>query len=105
MRSASTAFALLGVLVSGWVSDAVASEPYAGRGGALVGYARGFWGDQRGCYWHRGQRFCSRYCYWDVDGQRYCQERERFARPQGNPYYVPYPPEPPIYFSPYRRPR
>jgi hypothetical protein len=105
IRSGTLVFLLVGALTGGMSSAAVASEPYAGRGSASTGYVRGFWGDQRGCYWQRGQRFCSRYCYWEIDGQRYCQDRERVARPQGNPYFVPYPPEPPIYFAPYRRPR
>jgi hypothetical protein len=45
------------------------------------------WGYQapegRGCYWHRQQYFCARYCYFEVDGRRYCVERERDAYPQG----------------------
>jgi hypothetical protein len=71
-----------------------------------AGYARGqpaelgYWGDQRGCYWERGRRFCKHYCYWEVDGRRYCNERERVAYPQGDPWFVPYPPEPPIYLRP-----
>ena len=36
-----------------------------------------------GCYWKLGRRFCSRYCYWEVDGRRYCHIREREAYPQG----------------------
>jgi hypothetical protein len=64
----------------------------------------GFYGDQRGCYWAEGRRYCARYCYWEVDGQRYCRERPQRAHPQGNPYFVPYPPEPPIY-PPFYRPR
>ncbi len=63
-----------------------------------------YYGDQRGCYWERGQRYCSRYCYWEVDGHRYCRERPRHARPQGDIRFVPYPPEPPIY-PPYWRAR
>jgi len=64
-----------------------------------------FWGDQRGCYWERGRRFCSSYCYWETNGRRYCRERESTAHPQGIPGYVPYPPEPPIYARPrYARP-
>lgn len=59
-----------------------------------------FWGDQKGCYWERGRRWCSSYCYWEVDGRRYCHERERRAHPQGDPTFRPYPPEPPIYVRP-----
>lgn len=32
-----------------------------------------------GCYWHRGRHHCSRYCYLEVDGKRYCTSREREA--------------------------
>lgn len=35
-----------------------------------------------GCYWYRSRYFCSRYCYLEVDGKRYCVEREREARSQ-----------------------
>jgi hypothetical protein len=38
-----------------------------------------------GCYWHRGQLFCSRYCYWEIDGYRYCQRRVRDAISQAPP--------------------
>ncbi len=33
-----------------------------------------------GCYWARQTQFCSRYCYWQPDGRRYCVERERQSR-------------------------
>ena len=39
-------------------------------------------GEARGCYYHRDERFCARYCYWEVNGRRYCQVRERDAYPQ-----------------------
>ena len=39
--------------------------------------------DPIGCYWMSGQRFCTRYCYWEVDGVRYCREGEFLAVPQG----------------------
>lgn len=35
-----------------------------------------------GCYWYRGRYFCARYCYLEVDGKRYCVDREREARSQ-----------------------
>lgn len=35
-----------------------------------------------GCYWYRGRYFCARYCYLEVDGKRYCVERERQAHSQ-----------------------
>jgi hypothetical protein len=33
-----------------------------------------------GCYWHRHTVFCSRYCFWQPDGRRYCVRREHDAR-------------------------
>jgi len=38
-----------------------------------------------GCYWHRGQHYCSRYCYLEVDGYYYCQRRLRDAGSQAPP--------------------
>jgi hypothetical protein len=38
-----------------------------------------------GCYWYRGQYFCNRYCYWEVDGYRYCQRRLEEATSQAPP--------------------
>jgi hypothetical protein len=35
-----------------------------------------------GCFWHLGHRSCSRYCYWEVDGFRYCTTHERDAHTQ-----------------------
>lgn len=35
-----------------------------------------------GCYWYRGRHLCARYCYLEVDGKRYCVDREREARSQ-----------------------
>jgi hypothetical protein len=36
-----------------------------------------------GCVWYRQRLDCSRYCYVEVNGKRYCREREREAYPQG----------------------
>ncbi len=35
-----------------------------------------------GCYYYRGRRHCGRYCYYEINGLRYCQQREREAYPQ-----------------------
>ena len=35
-----------------------------------------------GCYFERGRTFCSRYCYIEVDGHRFCRERTHEARSQ-----------------------
>jgi hypothetical protein len=39
-----------------------------------------------GCYFSRGEKFCGRYCYIEINGKRYCQPRERNAYPQGEVY-------------------
>lgn len=44
--------------------------------------------EEVGCYWFRERQYCSRYCYLEVDGRRYCRERERLAYPQAP--FVPY---------------
>lgn len=36
-----------------------------------------------GCYWERGNLYCSRYCYIEVNNRQYCQARLRDAVPQG----------------------
>lgn len=36
-----------------------------------------------GCVWYRQRLDCSRYCYIEVNGKRYCRERAREAHPQG----------------------
>lgn len=36
-------------------------------------------GERIGCYWYRQLEHCSRFCYWEVNGKRYCREREHDA--------------------------
>ena len=98
IRSAILASLALAAIICTSATTALASDITVG-GPSAPGQA-GFWGDQRGCYWRRGVRHCSQYCYWEIDGRRYCQDRERIAVPQGNAWFVPYPPEPPIYLRP-----
>ena len=43
-------------------------------------------GEAKGCYYYRGERRCGRYCYWEVNGKRYCQRRARDAVPQAEFY-------------------
>jgi hypothetical protein len=38
-----------------------------------------------GCYWYRGQHYCNRYCYREVDGYVFCQPRLRDAGSQAPP--------------------
>ena len=53
-----------------------------------------------GCYFSRGEMFCGRYCYVEINGKRYCQPRERDAYPQGEIYI-----EESLVGPPYRRGR
>ncbi len=46
----------------------------------------------KGCYWERGREFCGAYCYYEVNGKRYCRERLRDAHSQA-PFEVPVPDE------------
>jgi len=46
-----------------------------------------FVSEGRGCYWAHGAMTCSRFCYQEVDGRRYCNARSRHAFPQALPYY------------------
>ncbi len=36
----------------------------------------------RGCYYHRGEEYCGSYCYWEINGKRYCTQRLRHAHSQ-----------------------
>ncbi len=53
--------------------------------------------EARGCYYHRGREYCGRYCYIEVNGRRYCQERARNAVPQAGIGFFGAPAEPPGY--------
>lgn len=41
--------------------------------------------ESKGCYYYRGEQRCGNYCYWEVNGRRYCQQREFEAYPQADP--------------------
>ncbi len=45
-----------------------------------------------GCYWERGEQYCSRYCYVEANLRQYCHPRLRHARPQGPVVVMPPPP-------------
>lgn len=47
--------------------------------------------EAQGCYFYRGRRWCGRYCYYEINGKRYCQRREREAVPQAGGELVPVP--------------
>lgn len=38
-----------------------------------------------GCYWFRGQHYCSRYCWLEIDGYTYCHRRLSEAGSQAPP--------------------
>jgi hypothetical protein len=89
---------LLAIMSSAASAHAGGGEWHGGKdafaSGGPVLYARG-------CYWHRGVRRCSQYCYVEITGKRYCKEREAEAVPQGDPYAY----ERPSVDQIYRRPR
>lgn len=47
--------------------------------------------EAQGCYFYRGRRWCGRYCYYEINGKRYCQRRAREAVPQAGIELVPIP--------------
>lgn len=78
----------------------------AWAGGEWRGGEQGFTGERpllyaKGCYWRRGTRHCSQYCYVEINGRHYCNQRESEAFPQGDPYRQ----ERPTVEEIYRRPR
>jgi hypothetical protein len=82
MRGAILGSAIAGALIAS-SAGAGAHEtryraPHYGKGHVVVlPPAEGV-----GCFWHLGRRSCSRYCYWEVDGYRYCTAHERDAHTQ-----------------------
>jgi hypothetical protein len=79
----------------------------AQAGGEWQGGKDGFAADEaplfyaKGCYWRRGTRYCSSYCYIEINGKHYCNRRESEAVPQGDPNHH----ERPTVEEIYRRPR
>ena len=56
-------------------------DPYAAPAGPSAPAFDGAL-EARGCYWYRQRQTCGRYCYVEVNGKRYCQERQHDAHPQ-----------------------
>jgi hypothetical protein len=50
--------------------------------------------DAAGCYFYRGRQWCGRYCYYEVNGKRYCQRWKRDAVPQAPAEFWPVEAEP-----------
>ena len=75
------------LLITGFASVAAAHRPYRTERLLLPP------GEARGCYYYRGYRYCGRYCYYEANGMRYCQQRAREAFPQAP--VEPEPDEPP----------
>ena len=75
MRLARVALLIMfGVLMTGG-ADARDRAPAGARDG---------WHYAKGCYTFRDRLTCSRYCYRDRNGHRYCHERAWLARPSGD---------------------
>ena len=70
--------AFISMLLLGAASQATAEpyrQPYLINGGLPEP-------EKIGCYWFHEREYCSRYCYWEINGKRYCQVRERDASTQ-----------------------
>jgi hypothetical protein len=61
-------------------------DGFYSEGGSFGGNGPLFYA--KACYWHRGTRYCRLYCYVEINGKHYCNERESRAVPQGDPYKV-----------------
>ncbi len=71
----------LALSVAGLVS-LVGTADAARRGQGLPHPDDVFVAEGRGCYWARGAMTCSRFCYLEIDGRRYCHNRSDQAFPQ-----------------------
>ena len=80
---------------TGLAEQVLAQGQFPPRGSAVYGV---------GCYWHRGHQYCNRYCWREIDGYRYCQERLRGAGTQAPPPEAVIEPGSPVYRQgrPYR---
>jgi len=70
-------------LMSLAVLTAAPTAVLAGDHGGRYRGAPPEWDEAIGCYAFRGRMTCSRYCWRDINGRRYCHERERYAYPHG----------------------
>jgi hypothetical protein len=71
----------LRVAVAGFAAW-LALDPLAAAAGSRYGSKVEQLPEGVGCYWHVGHLFCSRWCYVEIDGFRYCQRRMRDAASQ-----------------------
>lgn len=81
-RAVLAAAVLQGLLVLGSAAQAQHYDP-AVPPGQVYGV---------GCYWFRGNHYCNRYCYLEVDGYYYCTGRLSEAGSQVPPPVVLAPP-------------
>jgi hypothetical protein len=90
------------ILIGSLFSGAAAADPYR-RGPYVAAMPPGPEGV--GCVWYRQRLDCSRYCYWEVNGRRYCRERPREAYPQAifEEYFLPSEPSMKLGAQPARR--
>jgi hypothetical protein len=79
---------------AGLSGHASAQSTFPPQGSAVYGV---------GCYWYRGHQYCNRYCWREIDGHRYCQERLRGAGTQAPPPIGLVSPGSPVYQQGHRR--
>ena len=94
MKRALITLACLAALGASSVQS-LAQSTFPPRGSAVYGV---------GCYWSRGHHYCNRYCWREIDGHRYCQERLSGAGSQAPPPVGLVDPNSPVYRQgrPYR---
>ena len=72
-------------------TPALAGGSVKDRGPAIAGAGApppaGFVAEGQGCYWDWGELRCFSYCYYEIDGRRYCTRRQRDAYPKSYNYY------------------
>ncbi|HEU0158661.1 MAG TPA: hypothetical protein VFR00_05090 [Hyphomicrobiaceae bacterium] len=78
---------VLGPVVTGVLAclSLLAVPAEAGEGGWSFGGRIEQLPEGQGCYWFGGHLYCNRWCYWEIDGYRYCQRRVGAAISQAPP--------------------
>lgn len=78
-------YALLSLLALGALGPVVAVAQAGGDGVEFIAPLPLTEG--RGCYYDRGEEYCGAYCYWEINGKRYCTQRLRHAHSQASPQH------------------